>query len=104
MAPKDSVVIGSSEDATDYFHLIRAPSCRVSETVVGWPLYRHELSQEMLDDGDSGARFVSSSHVNCHALSTPMGDQKSMDIVQMLHVWTLVSRGILKADINWMSY
>eukprot|EP00971_Amphidinium_carterae_P150990 2994411-Amphidinium_carterae.1 len=104
MAPGDASILGSSEDATDYFHLIRAPQCRSDETIIGWPLYRRELSERMLHDCMRGAGDDDSPHFNCHMLSTPMGDQKSMDIAQMLHVWTLVSRGVLRADESWMSY
>eukprot|EP00971_Amphidinium_carterae_P133606 2646129-Amphidinium_carterae.1 len=104
MAPGDASVLGSSEDATDYFHLIKAPECRIGETIVGWPLYRHELSSDMLTDPVRGAGGSDALHFNCHMLSVPMGDQKSMDVAQMLHVWSLVSRKILRADENWMSY
>eukprot|EP00971_Amphidinium_carterae_P240716 4778588-Amphidinium_carterae.1 len=58
----------------------------------------------MWRDIEHGAACGGAPHYNCHMRSTPMGDQKSMDVAQMLHVWTLVSRCILRPELNWMSY
>eukprot|EP00971_Amphidinium_carterae_P349168 6490879-Amphidinium_carterae.3 len=89
-----------SEDAKDYFYLLRYAPVRHAETIIGFDLDASEYSlAELTAMGvPTGlTRF-------CLALISPaMGDQKSMEVAQLCHQHVMLEHGGIRPD-SWISY
>eukprot|EP00971_Amphidinium_carterae_P332781 6467102-Amphidinium_carterae.1 len=95
-----SVVRCWSEDARDYFYLLRYASVRHTETIVGFNVATAEFSADELQ-----ALGVPPSwqELALALVSPAMGDQKSMEVAQLCHQHILLRHGAMTEDA-WITY
>eukprot|EP00971_Amphidinium_carterae_P282209 5602371-Amphidinium_carterae.1 len=89
-----------SEDARDYFYLLRYDEVRHAETIVGFDVAASEFTPTQLEAWGVSKdleRF-------CLALISPaMGDQKSMEVAQLCHQHIMLEHGGITQS-GWLSY
>eukprot|EP00971_Amphidinium_carterae_P350331 6491491-Amphidinium_carterae.1 len=93
-------VLGWSEDARDYFYLLRYDDIRHSETIIGYDVPTSEFEKAELEQMGVPEDW----HEFALALVSPaMGDQKSMEIAQLCHQHVMLRNGGMTLR-SWISY
>eukprot|EP00971_Amphidinium_carterae_P316161 6284435-Amphidinium_carterae.1 len=100
MCSPATILRGWSEDARDYFYLLRYDDLRHAETIVGYDMYADDFTtSELVELGvPQGWRRFSLGLV-----SPGMGDQKSMEIAQLCHQNIMLKSGGM-TESSWFTY
>eukprot|EP00971_Amphidinium_carterae_P078453 1551722-Amphidinium_carterae.1 len=98
-SPKSTIKCWS-EDARDYFYLLRYAPLRHTETIVGYNVDSCDFTRDELDSWGVPAAWSSFALA---LVSPAMGDQKSMEVAQLCHQHVMLTCGGIQAD-GWLSY
>eukprot|EP00971_Amphidinium_carterae_P198427 3938212-Amphidinium_carterae.2 len=83
-----TTVVCSTEDCADYFYLLRMPTEREQDTVIGYSLAGHQLCRELVEA--SGLEFAEHRLYSIALLTVAMGDIKAMELGQAVHQTVLL--------------
>eukprot|EP00971_Amphidinium_carterae_P075901 1499652-Amphidinium_carterae.2 len=89
-----------SEDARDYFYLLRYADIRHAETIIGYDIPTEEFTADELVRFHIPSSWASFSLA---LISPAMGDQKSMEVAQLCHQHVMLGCGGIDPE-GWISY
>ena len=93
----------STDDAKDFFYLLRWPQARIDETVVGLDLRASDLLAEGVDYEVDYLRQRGNGTIALALAAPAMGDQKASETAQIVHQHCLREAGCLRGD-GWLTY
>eukprot|EP00971_Amphidinium_carterae_P111876 2215856-Amphidinium_carterae.4 len=104
MCSPQACIRGWSEDARDYFYLLRYENIRHAETIIGYNVSSDEYSQDELTEMGIEPDWEKFALALVTGLVSPaMGDQKSMEIAQLCHQNIMLESGGMTQE-SWLTY
>eukprot|EP00971_Amphidinium_carterae_P210931 4185404-Amphidinium_carterae.1 len=100
MCSPATAIKGWSEDAKDYFYLLRYDGLRHAETIIGYDLFVEDFSADELTAMGVPADWK---RFSLGLIPPAMGDQKSMEIAQLCHQYIMLESGGM-TESSWLSY
>eukprot|EP00971_Amphidinium_carterae_P277412 5505535-Amphidinium_carterae.1 len=100
MCSPQACIRGWSEDARDYFYLLRYADIRHAETIIGYDVSSAEYSPDELAEmgiEQDWEKFALA------LVSPAMGDQKSMEVAQLCHQHIMLENGGMTQE-SWLTY
>ena len=93
-----------ADDAADYYHLLRWPRARWTETLVGRPASGAALlAAGARDDDDRTLENLGDAVREWGLICPAMGDQKAAHAAQAVHQWSLLGHGALYSK-EWLTF